>query len=222
MDFKDLDELQKQIDIVEVIGSYIPLSRVGKSYRGLCPFHADKNPSMYVSREKNCYTCFSCSASGNVFKFVQNYKKCSFPEAVREVCQIAGLKVPSNFQNIKSSQPDKYERYYNLMNECENFYSYQLKTTEQDLAKSYIAKRNLTSQDCDYFKIGYCPESGFESINYLKSKGYQDDENDIYNSSTFNKLYEDSDEYYEKASELWCKFPSLFKDDECFVHWMEC
>lgn len=88
---------------------------------------------------------------------------------------------------------------------------------------NYDWTKGLTDEEIQIFKESfYSRKKNAFGEQVTVYEGYEDDENDIYNSSTFNKLYEDSDEYYEKASELWCKFPSLFKDDECFVHWMEC
>jgi len=177
MDIKIFDEIRKQIDIVEVIGNYVPLSRVGKNLKGLCPFHSDNNPSMIVSPEKQIFTCFSCHASGDAFKFVMDYEKISFIDAVRKVCEICKVPLPKELVKNDFVKPvDKYEKLYNLMSDLVSFYSYQLKIDENSEPNKYLNSRNLTKEDLDYFKIGYSPESGIESIDYLKSKGYTDDE----------------------------------------------
>ena len=80
-----LSEIRNNLDIVEVISNYLPLTNKGKNYFGVCPFHDDHSPSMSVSREKQIYTCFSCGATGSVFKFVQDYENISFLEAVQNM-----------------------------------------------------------------------------------------------------------------------------------------
>ena len=83
-----INEVRFKNDIVEVISSYLPLTKKGKNYFGVCPFHADTNPSMSVSREKQIYKCFSCGASGNVFNFVMDYEQVDFKEALNILGQI--------------------------------------------------------------------------------------------------------------------------------------
>ena len=75
-------EIRSSVDIVDVISSYVDLTPKGRNFFGVCPFHDDTNPSMSVSKEKQIYTCFSCHATGNVFKFLMDYENISFIEAV--------------------------------------------------------------------------------------------------------------------------------------------
>jgi DNA primase len=77
-----MNEIRNKTDIVDVISKYVNLTKKGKNYFGVCPFHDDHSPSMSVSPEKQIYTCFSCGASGNVFTFVADFEKISFTEAV--------------------------------------------------------------------------------------------------------------------------------------------
>ena len=78
-----INEIRNRTDIVSVISKYLPLTKRGKNYFGICPFHDDHSPSMSVSPEKQIYTCFSCGATGNVFTFVSNYEHISFIESVK-------------------------------------------------------------------------------------------------------------------------------------------
>ena len=73
MDNNLIDEIRKSVNIVDVISNYLPLSKKGKNYFGVCPFHDDHSPSMSVSEEKQIFTCFSCGATGNVFKFLTDF-----------------------------------------------------------------------------------------------------------------------------------------------------
>ena len=177
MDTKIYDEIRKEVDIVDVIGNYVALSRVGKNLKGLCPFHSDNHPSMIVSPEKQIFTCFSCGATGNVFTFVRDYEKCSFNEAVRKVCQISGIKVPSQLNEVVAvKHENKFQRIYDLVKDINAFYLYQLQSNLNSDAAKYVKSRALSDEDVNYFNIGYCPDSGLESINFLKNKGYTDDE----------------------------------------------
>ena len=78
IDEKDINEIRNRADIVSVISRYIPVQKSGKSFRAVCPFHNDHDPSLNISPEKQIYKCFVCGEGGNVFTFVQNYEKISF------------------------------------------------------------------------------------------------------------------------------------------------
>ena len=97
-----IDDIRNSANIVDIIGHYIPLSKKGKSYVAVCPFHDDHDPSLSISQDKQIYKCFVCGTGGNCFTFVQNYKKCSFIEAVAEVADIIGKPL-----NIEYSVPKK-------------------------------------------------------------------------------------------------------------------
>ena len=89
--YDQIINIQRKVNIVDVISGYLPIEQRGKNYFAICPFHDDHNPSMSISPEKQIYTCFVCGASGNVFNFVMNYEKISFVEAVAKVASIAGI-----------------------------------------------------------------------------------------------------------------------------------
>jgi DNA primase len=90
VNFSIIKEIQDKADIVAVISNFIKLTRKGNNYVGICPFHADKNPSLVVSPKKKIFKCFVCNTKGNVFGFVQQYKKVPFIEAVRMVAKLIG------------------------------------------------------------------------------------------------------------------------------------
>ena len=85
-----INDIRNSANIVDVIGHYIPLIKKGKGYTALCPFHDDHDPSLSISEDKQIYKCFVCGNGGNAFTFVSNFKKVSFPEAVKEVSEIIG------------------------------------------------------------------------------------------------------------------------------------
>ena len=85
-----IEEIRKQADIVQIISSYIEVKKKGNQYVAVCPFHADKNPSLNISKQLQIYKCFSCQAGGNVFTFVQEYERISFIDAVKKVASMIG------------------------------------------------------------------------------------------------------------------------------------
>lgn len=90
MDNNLIDQIRQANDIVDVIQSYVPLKHVGSNWRGVCPFHNDTRPSMYVSQPKQIFKCFACGKAGNVFTFVQEYEKLSFIETVKKLAARVG------------------------------------------------------------------------------------------------------------------------------------
>ncbi|MCH4202565.1 MAG: CHC2 zinc finger domain-containing protein, partial [Bacilli bacterium] len=85
------DEILHRADIVEVISNYIPVTKKGRNYVAICPFHDDKNPSLHISKDKQIYKCFACGAGGNAISFVQNYEKISFGDALKKVADLIGF-----------------------------------------------------------------------------------------------------------------------------------
>ena len=99
---EEIDRVRSQADIVDVIGHYLQITRKGRSFTAVCPFHDDHSPSLSISPDRQIYKCFVCGNGGNVFTFVQNYEKVSFPEAVGRVASLIGYSL--------SVQPDSYQR----------------------------------------------------------------------------------------------------------------
>ena len=170
----DFDKIRKQVDIVKVISTYIPLTKKGKNYVAVCPFHNDSNPSLTVSYEKQIYKCFSCGASGNVFTFVKEYEGISFIDAVKKVCELSNIPVPE-FNEKKEVRIDSInERLYRIMEDLTSFYMYQLEIDAK--AKQYASERALPSDVIKHFKIGYAPMDNKLSVRFLLSKGHTKDD----------------------------------------------
>lgn len=168
-----IDDIRKSANIVDVIGHYIPITKKGKSYVAVCPFHDDHDPSLSISEDKQIYKCFVCGNGGNCFTFVQNYKKVSFIEAVIEVAKIIGK--PLNIEYNKTKKVDKNKDKYDLLNDYIEYTNYILTSTKLGLeAKSYLEKRGIDEKIINDFSIGYCPEKN-EAYKSLKAKGYSDE-----------------------------------------------
>jgi len=152
-------------DIVEIISSYIELKPQGKNYFGVCPFHDDHSPSMSVSKDKQIYKCFVCGASGNAFKFVEDYLNIPFLEAVKVVSD----KVGYNFKLKQSKEDIKNNKYYDVMELATLFYQNNLKTKDGKEAREYLKKRGITDEIIKDFSIGLAPNKN-DSLYKLLSK----------------------------------------------------
>ena len=145
-----INEIRNSVNIVDVISSYIPLTPRGKNYFGVCPFHDDNNPSMSVSPSRQIYKCFSCGATGTVFKFIMDYENISFKEAVKKIADMGGISV--NIGTIKKKQTNtELHQIYDL---SLKFYINNLNTKNGKEAKEYLKTRNITDDIIKEFEIG--------------------------------------------------------------------
>lgn len=121
-------DIQRKVNIVDVISEYLPLEQKGKNYFAICPFHDDHNPSMSISPEKQIYTCFVCGASGNVFNFVMNYENISFVQAVSKVAKSVGISIDYQDAPKKVTTNEKYEKYYKLFDIACKYYQNNIRS----------------------------------------------------------------------------------------------
>lgn len=150
MDQDKITELRNKLNIVDVISSYIPLTKKGRNYFGICPFHDDHNPSLSVSTEKQIYKCFVCGESGNVFNFVMNYEHISFPEAVNNLARTIGMDMGISIKN----ETNKYTKYYEIMDIANKYFQNNLLSKEGLSAREYLEKRKLDKETIKEFEIG--------------------------------------------------------------------
>lgn len=161
---EELNEVRSKSDIVDLIGGYIPLTKKGKNYFGVCPFHDDHNPSMSVSPEKQIYRCFVCGASGNVFSFVQDYENISFPEAVELLANKNGISLNKKTDTNYKKKTNKFVDTYSLANK---FYINNLFTENGKDAISYLKKRGITKELIEEFQIGLSPNNSKKLTSFL-------------------------------------------------------
>ena len=191
IDNNTINEIRNSVDIVEIISSYLPLTSKGKNYFGVCPFHDDHSPSMSVSREKQIYTCFSCGATGNVFKFIQDYENISFIESVKKCADIANIEL--NISNVKRKN-DKYQKLYDIYELSQKFYQNNINTEIGKMAKNYLQSRNITDDMIKEFGIGLSLNNKDSLTKLLKKKEYSD--KDLLDSGLVNENdFELSDVY---------------------------
>lgn len=165
------NKIIQNTSIVEVVSEYLPLTRKGNSYFGVCPFHDDKNPSMSVSDSVRMFNCFSCNTKGNVITFVAKYENISFDQAAIKLAERIGLKINTNI----SKEAQKLERLENIMDEAAKFYSFYLLNSEEGVsALKYLHDRGISDEIIDKFRIGLAPSLSDGLYNFLIKKGFSE------------------------------------------------
>lgn len=160
-----IDDLLARVDVVEVVGERVKLKKAGRNYSGLCPFHQEKSPSFTVSADKQFYHCFGCGAHGNALRFLMEYDKLRFPEAVEQLAGRLGLEVPREGADDPRAQARERKRKagVNLLELSASFFRERLKMPEAQGARAYLEGRGLAPEVIDTFGIGYAP-AGWEHL----------------------------------------------------------
>jgi len=167
------DKVKQQADIVRVIGGYLPLRKSGQNFTGLCPFHTEKTPSFAVHPVKQIYHCFGCGVGGDVFKFVMEVDKLSFPDAVRAVAEKCGIAVPQARERSPEERRANQQRaaLVEMHREAAAFFARHLTTTaEGKAARAYLADRGLNEEAITRFGLGFAPSGGDALLRHLKQK----------------------------------------------------
>lgn len=157
-----IDQLIARTDIVDVIGTRVPLRKAGREYKACCPFHDEKTPSFNVVPDKQFYHCFGCGAHGTALGFLMEYDHLGFVEAVEELATRAGLEVPYE-KSSAPVQPQPTQDQYQLMENAAEFFRKRLRQTP--VAIDYLKKRGLTGETAARFGIGYAADSWDELLN---------------------------------------------------------
>lgn len=181
--------IRSKVDIVDVIGERIPLVKKGKNFFCICPFHDDTNPSMSVSREKQIYTCFTCHATGNVFTFLMNYDKMSFPEALKYL----GDKVGVDTKGVKlEKQESKFHKFYEMYDLTSKYYQNNLLSSYGEEARKYLTSRGLNKDIIKKFQVGLSLPNNNDLTELLVKKKYDIADLNKYGLSTNNyDIYKD-------------------------------
>ena len=164
-----IDELLNRVDIVEVIDARVPLKKAGKDFKACCPFHDEKTPSFTVSQTKQFYHCFGCGKNGSAIGFLMDYENLSFPEAVTDLAQRAGLTVPTEASGTAAPDSGSHAL-LDLLNEAGRFYRNQLRShPSAGKAIDYLKGRGLSGEITQSFGIGYAPE-GWDNLTKVLGK----------------------------------------------------
>lgn len=172
-----VEEVRMKNDIVDVISGYVRLQKKGSSYFGLCPFHNEKSPSFSVSPGKQMYYCFGCGAGGSVFTFVQNYENYSFPEAIKFLADRVSVSLPEiEYSKEAKEKESKRSVLLEINKQAANYFYYQLRTERGKIGYRYFEERKLSEETMKKFALGFANVTGDDLVQYLKSKGFKDEQ----------------------------------------------
>lgn len=179
-----ISEIKNSVNIVDVIGEVVKLTKSGRNYLGLCPFHQEKTPSFNVIEDKQFFHCFGCGKSGDVFKFLEEYRQITFMESVKILSERIGMDLALEVPNQTQAKQNPHQKLFDINQDASKFYQAVLKTTKVgEEARNYLYQRGLDDQMIDYFNIGLAPDES----NYLyQSLSPRYDEDTILNSGLFN------------------------------------
>ncbi len=171
-----IEEVKQRTDIVEVIGEYTNLTKAGRTFRGLCPFHSEKHPSFFVYPEQQSWHCFgACNTGGDVFSFIMKKQGIDFGEALRLLAQQGGVIIPSRFE--PDTRKEEKERLYQV-NEAaaQYFHNLLVNSPAGEKARNYVASRGFSLKAVTDFQLGFSLNSWDGLKQYLTERGYTEGE----------------------------------------------
>lgn len=169
-----LQELKYRSDIEQVVGSYVNLRRRGRTLSGLCPFHSEKSPSFTVYPDTQSFFCFGCGAAGDVINFIRRIENLDYMEAVRLLAQRAGMQVPEEAGDDRSSRLRK--RILELNRDAARYFHRSLMSEAGRPGRAYLIGRGLTRDTIVHFGIGYAAEGWDGLANAMRQQGYTKEE----------------------------------------------
>lgn len=169
-----LEQIRAASDIVDVIGSYLPLKRAGANFVALCPFHKEKTPSFNVNPHKQIFHCFGCHKGGDVFAFVKEYESIDFPEAVRRLAERA--KIPLEYEKGAGATQSRHlkETLLQIHEQiAQRWQSALANEAAGQIARDYLAQRGVGAEAVKLFRLGYAPDLWDDTVNWARSKGHE-------------------------------------------------
>ncbi|EKU49902.1 DNA primase [Staphylococcus massiliensis] len=191
-----IDEIKHKTDIIDLVGEYVKLEKIGRNYIGLCPFHDEKTPSFTVSEDKQICHCFGCKKGGNAFQFLQEIEGLSFVDAVAQLGERVNVKVETNQSSKEETYASDDLSMIEMHELIESYYHYALlKTVEGEKALAYLKERGFTLEFIQKLKIGYAPNVSHFCHDFLKKRGY--DINLAYEAGLLSRN-EENFSYYDR------------------------
>ena len=185
-----IEELTRRTDIVDVVGNYVQLKRKGRLYGGLCPFHSEKTPSFYVYPDTQSFYCFGCGVGGDVIHFVRRINSIDYTEAVKMLAARAGMPEPQEDDKTGRLR----SRILSMNKEAARYFHACLNSTVEEArqARAYWRRRGLDDKTIVRFGLGYAPDDGQGLYQYLRDKGYNQQELDasgLFKRSQSGRIY---------------------------------
>lgn len=165
-----VDRIKDQLDIVEVVGSSVPLRQAGRNFKGLCPFHNEKTPSFVVFPDSQHFHCFGCGKSGDIFTFLMESEHLEFPDALRQLASRAGIELSRS--TVRNPEKDSHRT--NLLNQLESaaafFSSILWDTRIGQPGRDLLTTRGIDRTTAERFRLGFAPDSFDRLRNHLQQR----------------------------------------------------
>ena len=171
-----IDEIRSSNDIIDVISGYVTLQKKGRSYFGLCPFHKEKSPSFAVSADKQIFHCFGCGAGGNVIHFISKIEGLDFKDTIEFLADRSGITLPTSTSIEDTKKDELRAKVFEINMIAAQYYHENLYKPTSKEAQDYVKKRKLDNKTLKAFMIGYANPSYTDLYNYLKQKGFNDEQ----------------------------------------------
>ena len=166
-----IEQVRNASDIVDVIGSYVPLKRAGTNFLGLCPFHKEKTPSFNVSPSKQIFHCFGCHKGGDVFSFLREFENLTFVETVQRLAERARIPIEFEMTPGQREEGSLKEKLRSLHEQVAKRWEIALANDgAAQIARDYLAKRGVSDEAVRRFRMGYAPDKWDDTLNWAKSK----------------------------------------------------
>src|SRR5208282_2374997 len=169
-----LERIRAACDIVDVVGSYLPLKKAGANFVALCPFHKEKTPSFSVNPHRQIFHCFGCHKGGDVFTFIKEYENIGFVDAVRRLADRA--KIPIEFDQSPGEQQSRHLKDQLLQIHeqiAQRWQNCLLNEAAGQTARDYLAKRGVSPEAVKLFRLGAAPDAWDDTVNWAKNKGHE-------------------------------------------------
>ena len=170
-----IDEVRQNNDVVDVVGQYVHLTRKGRNYFGLCPFHNEKSPSFSVSPDRQIFHCFGCGVGGNVYTFLMKIEGIGFKEAVEQLAERANIQLPTLENSADAAKEELKAKVYKINEFTAEFYHQNLYKPTAKSGQEYVKKRKLTNETLETFRIGFSGRFD-ELYKALKAQGFAEKE----------------------------------------------
>ena len=179
-----IEEVRQNNDIVDIISQYVHLTRKGRNYFGLCPFHSEKSPSFSVSPDRQIFHCFGCGVGGNVYTFLMKIEGITFKEALEQLAERANIQLPKLENNADTAREELKAKVYKVNEFTAEFYHQNLYKPTSKIGQEYVKKRKMNKETLEAYRIGFSGKFD-ELYKALKAQGFG--EKEILESGLVNK-----------------------------------
>ena len=179
-----IEEVRQNNDIVDIISQYVHLTRKGRNYFGLCPFHSEKSPSFSVSPDRQIFHCFGCGVGGNVYTFLMKIEGITFKEALEQLAERANIQLPKLENNADTAKEELKAKVYKVNEFTAEFYHQNLYKPTAKIGQEYVKKRKMNKETLEAYRIGFSGKFD-ELYKALKAQGFG--EKEILESGLVNK-----------------------------------